>query len=491
MPAVIAMWLPNVVLLVLGVLAARRAGRERPVESFVTAPPAGPARPLPPTRPGVPGSPGSFGFRRSSTGTFSRDFCRPFFSCSRPSCCSHSSSTTRSRSTKSSRITHPRRSFSLLPCLSVLDPRGDFAFRDPDCDARLSRNSLEEQRGHGVQGERQSPYGDWASRSFRRRRRSDPRLFPRRVRPSTREAEGDPVSQRDPRASGELEAPHARRTELVLRARRPDLAPGGRAAGVLVSPSIFEFDRTFELVRRTSAREATWDARSKSGFSGRAGRGRKGETISFATFLEERIAGDPPAAFAAERRTPEEMRFRELQKYARRLKRTGYPTASLETALQAKLAKPLLLPVMALLALPFAFRIGRRGGARRHRGRARSRDDLPDIDRVLHKARRRGGAAALFRRVVAARPVRDGGELPPRAPSDLKVRPSRGSTAGRPPAFRGRRWALSGLARLSREIRNVCSRACRPDRTAWLTPSVKAIHVAPGGKENSSRDAFF
>jgi lipopolysaccharide export system permease protein len=87
----------------------------------------------------------------------------------------------------------------------------------------------------------------------------------------------------------------------------------------------------------------------------------KGETVSFGTFLEERAAGDPPSAFAAERRTPAEMRFRELQRYARRLKRSGYPTASLETSLQTKLAAPLLLPVMAFLALPFAFRIGKRG----------------------------------------------------------------------------------------------------------------------------------
>jgi lipopolysaccharide export system permease protein len=55
------------------------------------------------------------------------------------------------------------------------------------------------------------------------------------------------------------------------------------------------------------------------------------------------------------------MRFRELQRHARRLKRTGYPTANLETALHAKIARPLLLPIMALLALPFAFRIGKRG----------------------------------------------------------------------------------------------------------------------------------
>jgi lipopolysaccharide export system permease protein len=86
-----------------------------------------------------------------------------------------------------------------------------------------------------------------------------------------------------------------------------------------------------------------------------------GETVSFQTFLEERTAGDPPAAYAAERRIPDEMRFRELQRYTRRLRRSGYPTSALETALQSKLARPLFLPVMALLALPFAFRIGKRG----------------------------------------------------------------------------------------------------------------------------------
>jgi LPS export ABC transporter permease LptF/LPS export ABC transporter permease LptG len=133
--------------------------------------------------------------------------------------------------------------------------------------------------------------------------------------------------------------------------------------GLLVSPTIFEFDSSFELRRRSAAREAAWDGGTKSWIL-RQGWTRafdRGGTVSFGTFLEERTAGEPPAAFAAERRTPDEMRFRELQRYVRRLKRTGYPTASLETALQWKLARPLLLPVMAFLALPFAFRIGKRG----------------------------------------------------------------------------------------------------------------------------------
>ena len=66
-------------------------------------------------------------------------------------------------------------------------------------------------------------------------------------------------------------------------------------------------------------------------------------------------------AFTAEVRTPEQMRFRELQRYAERLRASGYPTGRLETALQTKLATPLLLPLMVLLGIPFAFRIGKRG----------------------------------------------------------------------------------------------------------------------------------
>jgi lipopolysaccharide export LptBFGC system permease protein LptF len=55
------------------------------------------------------------------------------------------------------------------------------------------------------------------------------------------------------------------------------------------------------------------------------------------------------------------MRFRELEHLTRRLRAGGYPTGGLETALQTKIAQPAMLLVMALLAVPFAFRVGRRG----------------------------------------------------------------------------------------------------------------------------------
>lgn len=135
----------------------------------------------------------------------------------------------------------------------------------------------------------------------------------------------------------------------------------------LYSVSIFDFDKSFQLVRRSAAREASWNGSTwllRQGWTRQfdlAPDADEAEPVRFEAFLEARVHGDPPQAVTATRRRPEEMRFRELERLTRRLRSGGYPTASLETALQSKLALPLLLPVMALLATPFAFRVGRRG----------------------------------------------------------------------------------------------------------------------------------
>jgi lipopolysaccharide export LptBFGC system permease protein LptF len=55
------------------------------------------------------------------------------------------------------------------------------------------------------------------------------------------------------------------------------------------------------------------------------------------------------------------MRYRALARYVERLSRTGYPVAELSTALAAKPATAAQTVVLACLALPFAFTIGRRG----------------------------------------------------------------------------------------------------------------------------------
>jgi LPS export ABC transporter permease LptG len=129
----------------------------------------------------------------------------------------------------------------------------------------------------------------------------------------------------------------------------------------LFGVSVFTFDKQFRLVRRTAAHDAVW---SDGAWKFRNGWTRgfdKSAREPYGAFTELTVPGDPPKALAAVRRRPEEMRFRELEHLTRRLKAGGFATASLDTALQAKLAGPFLIPIMVLLAVPFAFRIGRSG----------------------------------------------------------------------------------------------------------------------------------
>ncbi len=130
----------------------------------------------------------------------------------------------------------------------------------------------------------------------------------------------------------------------------------------LFGVSIFRFDPQFRLIGRATAHEATWtgnDWQLHQGWEREFGKGPG--VLPYRAFLEQKVPGDPPRALAAVRRRPEEMRFRELERLTRRLRAGGYATSGLETALQSKIAQPSMIPVMALLAAPFAFRVGRRG----------------------------------------------------------------------------------------------------------------------------------
>jgi LPS export ABC transporter permease LptG/LPS export ABC transporter permease LptF len=138
-------------------------------------------------------------------------------------------------------------------------------------------------------------------------------------------------------------------------------AASSPAGGILAQPTVLEFDSQMRLRHRTAAREASWSGRDwtlRQGWD--RDFGPAGET-SYRTFLQEGVAGDPPLSLAREGRTPAEMPLRELHAYSRRLKESGYPTEGLETAVFAKVARPLMLPLMALLGVPFAFKVGRRG----------------------------------------------------------------------------------------------------------------------------------
>lgn len=126
---------------------------------------------------------------------------------------------------------------------------------------------------------------------------------------------------------------------------------------------VFEFDERFRLSRRLVANTARhldgqwifddgW-ARSFDGI----------RSTSYERFTEPRLVAyaEKPEYFDSEVRRPEQMGYGELQGYVTELKAGGQQVPDLEVELHNKVAYPVISVVMALVALPFAFRLGRRG----------------------------------------------------------------------------------------------------------------------------------
>ncbi len=130
--------------------------------------------------------------------------------------------------------------------------------------------------------------------------------------------------------------------------------------------SVFEFDpSTFALSRRIFAARAAWDPANGSwrflngwqrDFEGtNITQYREFKQTSFAEIHEE------PGYFKKESLQSQEMNFGQLDRYIGDLRQSGFDTMRLRVALWHKLAYPLIAVVMAVLAIPFALSMGRRG----------------------------------------------------------------------------------------------------------------------------------
>ena len=136
---------------------------------------------------------------------------------------------------------------------------------------------------------------------------------------------------------------------------------------VFANLSVFEFEpNTFALTRRIFASSAHWDAQVnrwvfdngwQRTFSGDSTTTFQPFTIS--TFPEIR---EQPSYFVKEDRPSQEMSYSELSGYISDLKQSGFATQRLVVQLYKKIADPLTTLVMAILAVPFALSMGKRGG---------------------------------------------------------------------------------------------------------------------------------
>lgn len=129
--------------------------------------------------------------------------------------------------------------------------------------------------------------------------------------------------------------------------------------------SVFEFNpTTFALSRRIFASRAIWDDKTETwhflnGWVRDIDPNKRDyQEFRNTTFAEIR---EDPGYFKKENLQSQEMNFQQLKAYIRDLRQSGFDTMRLRVALWHKLAYPLIAVIMAMLAIPFALSMGRRG----------------------------------------------------------------------------------------------------------------------------------
>ncbi|MCU1222702.1 MAG: permease YjgP/YjgQ family protein [Edaphobacter sp.] len=135
---------------------------------------------------------------------------------------------------------------------------------------------------------------------------------------------------------------------------------------VFANLTVFEFEpNTFILKRRIFASSVRWNPDVNIWIFGNGWqRTFSGETI--ASYQPFTVASFPeiheqPTYFKKEDRPSQEMSYNELSRYISDLKQSGFDTKRLSVQLNRKLAYPLITLVMAILAVPFALSMGKRG----------------------------------------------------------------------------------------------------------------------------------
>ncbi|HKR62238.1 MAG TPA: LPS export ABC transporter permease LptG, partial [Thermoanaerobaculia bacterium] len=132
----------------------------------------------------------------------------------------------------------------------------------------------------------------------------------------------------------------------------------------LTQVQVFEFHPTeFRLTRRVYARYAKWNGQAWA-FEDGWMRSFSDDGRSTYTKITEPLPlfyPETPEDFATEVKPPDQMTYAQLRRYIATLRESGYGAEELAVKLYGKTAWPAISIVMALIAMPFAFRIGKRG----------------------------------------------------------------------------------------------------------------------------------
>ncbi|HLG96027.1 MAG TPA: LptF/LptG family permease [Bryobacteraceae bacterium] len=142
------------------------------------------------------------------------------------------------------------------------------------------------------------------------------------------------------------------------------LDPGQK---LMVGPQVFELDPSnFRVRKHIAAEKARWEPALHTWiFENGWSRDFTGRQIRFANFSGQAATfqeiNERPDYFLQEVLQDQQMNFEQLAAYIKDLQRSGIDTITLQVRFYLKFALPLIALVMALIAVPFAFLTGNRG----------------------------------------------------------------------------------------------------------------------------------
>jgi len=136
------------------------------------------------------------------------------------------------------------------------------------------------------------------------------------------------------------------------------------AGQALSNLQVFEFDdETFELTRRLYSSRAEYVGDAWLFDAGWTAVFSRGKVVDFSKFDTPAIDAYPetPDYFESEFRLPQSMNYPDLKRYIESIESSGRNVPQMLVALYKKISFPVICFVMALVALPFSFRLGRKG----------------------------------------------------------------------------------------------------------------------------------
>ncbi len=137
-----------------------------------------------------------------------------------------------------------------------------------------------------------------------------------------------------------------------------------RTAKQLSQVQVFELHPTlFRLARRVYADTAKWDGQGWVFENGWIRSFTDNRSVIYTPITQpvRLYYKERPSDFATEIKSPDDMTFAQLFRYVEAIRKSGYSAEELSVKLYQKTSWPFISVVMVLIALPFAFRIGKRG----------------------------------------------------------------------------------------------------------------------------------